>query len=399
MELKQTKLAASSRLRIVVLGYIVRGPLGGLVWHHLQYVLGLHLLGHEVLFLEDSDDYPSCYQPDSYEMSSDPAYGLQFIQQAFAPYGLGDKWAYFDAHKQCWYGQTAIQVHRFIHNTDVLLNLSGVNVLREASLFQIPRRVLIDTDPAFTQIRHLSEAPAYAIAAQHNHFFTFGENFGQPECSIPDDGFNWQATRQPVVLDLWPQSPGNTNQPWTTVMQWDSYKVREWNQISYGMKSASFEPYLDLPQHCTERFELALGSASAPREQLSAMGWQLLDPLSVSRSPGDYQCFIAQSKGEWSIAKQGYVASYSGWFSERSAAYLASGRPVVLQDTGFTRFLEAGNGLLAFTTPLEALDALAEVNASYTRHTEAAREIAATYFEAAMVLRHLLERIFGTTPL
>ena len=230
MELKQTQLAASSRLRIVVLGYIVRGPLGGLVWHHLQYVLGLHLLGHEVLFLEDSDDYPSCYQPDSYEMSRDPAYGLQFIQQAFAPYGLSDKWAYYDAHELRWYGQTSTQVHRFIQSADVLLNLSGVNVLREVTLLQIPQRVLIDTDPAFTQIRHLSEPAAYTLATQHNHFFTFGENFGLPECSIPDDGFQWRATRQPVVLDLWPQSPGNSSQPWTTVMQWDSYRVREWNQ-------------------------------------------------------------------------------------------------------------------------------------------------------------------------
>ena len=247
--------------------------------------------------------------------------------------------------------------------------------------------------------RSLSEPAAYTLATQHNHFFTFGENFGLPECSIPDDGFQWRATRQPVVLDLWPQSPGNSSQPWTTVMQWDSYRVREWNQIQYGMKSASFEPYLDLPQQSVEHFELALGSASAPREQLSALGWQLLDPLSVSRSPGDYQSFIAQSKGEWSIAKQGYVASCSGWFSERSAAYLASGRPVVLQDTGFSRFLEVGQGLLAFTTPREALTALAEVHAAYARHTEAAREIAIDYFDAAKVLRHLLERIFSAAPL
>jgi hypothetical protein len=394
MELIRQSLAPSERLRIVVLGYIVRGPLGGLVWHHLQYVLGLHLMGHEVLFLEDSDDYPSCYQPLTYEMSSDASYGLAFLQQTFASYDLADKWAYYDVHQQRWYGKSAQEVHVFLQQADCLLNLSGVNVLREAALLQIPHRALIDTDPAFTQIRHLSEPDAHSVAAQHNAFFTFGENYGLAYCHIPSDGFAWQATRQPVVLELWTPQPANPHRPWTTVMQWDSYQVREWAGISYGMKSASFTPYFEVPNLCTEKFELALGSASAPREHLLALGWHLIDPLSISQRAEDYQQYLTYSKGEWSVAKQGYVQSGSGWFSERSAAYLASGRPVVLQDTGFCRYLETGRGLMAFTSRSESLEAIQMVCADYALHCAAAREIAATYFEAAKVLGHLLERIF-----
>lgn len=394
MELKREQLSAASRLRIVVLGYIVRGPLGGLVWHHLQYVLGLHLLGHEVLFLEDSDDYPACYWPETYEMSTDPTYGLQFLQQVFSRYGLANHWAYFDAHRQCWHGKTGQEVQSFLQDADGMLNLSGVNVLREPALLDIPHRALIDTDPAFTQIRHLKEEAAYTLAAQHNAFFTFGENYGQPDCLIPEDGFPWWPTRQPVVLELWPLKPALTNRAWTSVMQWDSYRVQEWQGQVFGMKSASFQAYENLPQYSQEQFQLAMGSASAPRDQLSTMGWQILDPLGVSRTPDDYQTFIQNSKGEWSIAKAGYVLSQSAWFSERSAGYLASGRPVIVQDTGFSKFLDTGMGVLAFNNIEEALTALDEVNVAYDQHCRAAREIAANYFEASKVLNQLLEMIF-----
>ena len=381
----------SSKANIVIAGFIVGGPLGGLVWHHLQYVLGLHIMGHNVLFVEDSDDYASCYNPQTHQLSTDPSYGLSFIHQVFTQYGLQQYWAYYQQSKNRWHGKTEQQVKEFINTADLFINLSGVHPLREMFL-KIPVRIFLDTDPVFTQIRNLTEPAAFEIARRHNVFFSYGENFGKPGCSIPDDGFNWQPTRQPVFLNAWQYSTGNKNAKFTTVMQWDSYKVREYNNLLYGMKSASFEEYFSLPKKVSDKFELALGSATAPKEKLRAAGWGVTDSVAVTITPASYQQFIQQSKGEWSIAKHGYVASYSGWFSERSTGYLASGRPVVVQDTGFSDFIETGRGLFSFTSPGEAIAAIEAINNNYGAHCKWAREIAITYFKFDTVLTDLLQR-------
>jgi len=328
----------NSKLRILVLGYIVRGPLGGLVWHHLQYVLGLKKLGHDVVFLEDSDDYAACYNPLTGEFDTDANYGLRFIDSVFKKLNLGGLWAYHDAHTNQWFGKTRAEMFDFFASTDVLLNLSGMNPLREW-LLQIPKRAFTDTDPAFTQIRHLTDRNARQLAEKHNYFFSFGENFGHADCSIPKDGFEWKPTRQPLVLDCWKISKGVQNSSWTTVMQWDSYRTLEYEGQIFGMKSASFDEYVDLPEITGEKFELAIGSANAPRDFLQNKGWKVINPLIPTRTPWTYQKYIQNSKAEWTVAKQGYASSKSGWFSERSAAYLASGRPVLTEETGFSQFI------------------------------------------------------------
>jgi hypothetical protein len=371
------------------MGYIVRGPLGGLVWHHLQYILGLVKLGHDVYFLEDSDDYESCYDPQTDSMGTDPSFGLQFLNQTLTHFNLSDRWAYFDAHRNNWFGFP--NAKELCATADVLLNVSGVNPLR-SWCESIPRRVFVDTDPAFTQIRHLQDPQAQDLASRHNAFFTFAENFSQTGCAIPDDGFPWQPTRQPIVLDAWKASPGDPNSSWTTVMQWDSYSSREYEGRHYGMKSESFGPYMHLPEVSGQTFSLAVGSSSAPRSALASHGWKVSNPLEVIGTPFDYQQFISGSKGEFSVAKHGYVTSRSGWFSERSAAYLASGRPVVTEDTGFSKFLPLGKGLFAFSSMSEAVDALETVSANYEEHCRHARRIAEDYFNADLVLSSLLER-------
>lgn len=383
----------SSRLRIVVLGYIVRGPLGGLAWHHLQYVLGLRRLGHDVYFIEDSDDYPACYDPTRDALSTDPTYGLKFIDDAFQRLRLDGRWAYHDAHAARWHGLAATRALDICASADLLLNLSGVNPLRDW-MIDIPARALVDTDPAFTQIRHLTDDAAHALAAQHTVFFTFAGNIGQHDSLVPSDGFAWQPTQQPVVLDAWPATVGRAGGKWTTVMQWDSYRAREYAGKRYGMKSESFADYAELPARAGEIFELALGSATAPRELLKSRGWLLRDPLEVTRDPWSYQRYIRESKAEWSIAKHGYVASRSGWFSERSAVYLASGRPVLTQETGFSEWLPTGAGLLAFSTPEDALDGIEEINRRYEFHCRAAREAATEFFDARRVLSRFIERAF-----
>jgi hypothetical protein len=384
-------VGSSQRLRILVLGYIVRGPLGGLAWHHLQYVLGLSRLGHDVYFLEDSEDYDACYDPTQDRLTKDPSYGLAFAADAFTRLRLEDRWAYYDAHTNAWLGPAARKVGELCSAADVLLNVSGVNPLRPW-VEQVPTRVLIDTDPAFTQIRHLTDPKSHALAVKHNRFFTFAENIRRAECTIPDDGLAWSATRQPVVMDAWPETPGPEKGPLTTVMQWDSYPALEYEGRSFGMKSESFGPFLDLPSELPECFELALGSADAPRSLLEKMGWGLLDPRIPTRDPWTYQEYIQGSKGEFSVAKEAYVSSRSGWFSERTCAYLASGRPAIVQDTGFSDWLPTGLGLMRFSDKAEAVAGIEKINQDYRRHCRAARELVGDYFEAGRVLLELLAR-------
>jgi hypothetical protein len=393
--LGKSKPGPNSRLRILVQGYIVRGPLGGLAWHHLQYVMGLAALGHDVCFVEDSDDFPGCYDPEREVVDTVPTYGLAFTARVFDRVGLGGRWAYFDAHDAGWIGPAADRMSTLRGEADILLNLSGVNPVRE-HFEDIPTRVLVDTDPVFTQIRHLTDSGALATTRKHTHFLSFGENFGSSGCTIPDDGFPWAPTRQPVVLDAWPVTPGPPGGPLTTVMQWDSYPAREYGGRHFGMKSRSFQEFEELPGQTSACFELALGSPSAPRERLYGLGWYLRDSREPTRDPWTYQRYIRESKAEFSVAKHGYVASRSGWFSERSAAYLASGRPVIVQNTGFTDWLPPGTpGIYPFQTVDEAAECIETVDRDYARCCRAAREAAAEVFDSRKVLTDLLTIVEG----
>jgi len=384
-------------LRIVVLGYVVRCPLGGMAWHYLQFALGLARLGHEVWYLEDSEDHRwSCYNPVTHEQNKSPEYGLAFAGSVFARVGLGDRWAYHDAHTATWHGPCADDAVSICESADVFLNISGANPVRPW-LKDVPCRVFIDTDPAFEQIRQLTVERRARRAAQHNAFFTFGENFGTPECAIPDDGLPWLPTRQPIVLSEWPVVARPERGMFTSVMQWDSYKEREYGGKVYGMKSKSFGDYIELPGRVEAELSLAIGSKSAPRPRLRELGWHLVDPLATTRDPWTYQAFLHSSAAEFSVAKHGYVVSRSGWFSERSAAYLASGRPVVAQDTGFGQWMRVGEGVLTFTNPDEAVKAIEAVCADYELHASAARTLAECYFDSDQVLRHLLSRAMSVS--
>jgi hypothetical protein len=324
-------------------------------------------------------------------MGTDPAYGMRFATAAFGRLGLGARWAYHDAHTARWLGPCAGGIRQVLREADLLLNVSGVNPLRP--WFEgIPARVLVDTDPVFTQVRHLTDPAARRNALGHTAFLTFGENAPAGRSGVPDDGLPWAATRQPVVLDAWPVTPGPQGARFTTVMQWDSYPAREYGGRRFATKAESFTPYLDLPGRVGPVLELALGSASAPRPLLRQKGWLLRDPLEVARDPWTYQSYLQQSKAEFTVAKHGYVVTRSGWFSERSAAYLASGRPVVTQDTGLSGLLPTGRGLLTYTNPEEAVAAIEAVNGRYEEHCRAARDIAEAYFDARRVLPQLIER-------
>lgn len=385
-----------SSLRIVVLGYVVRCPLGGMFWHHAQYALGLRELGHDVWFFEDSEDYPCCYDPNRHETSTDATFGLGFTERAFGRLGMSERWAYFDAHQDRWHGPAADRRNEVFTTADVLINISGVNPVR-SWLRDVPRRVYIDTDPVFEQVLQLSRPERRRRADAHNRFFTFGECVAAGTSEAPDDGRPWLATRQPIVRSLWPVRPPDPSAPFTSVMQWESYPAREYAGRRFGMKSESFEPFVDLPRRLPNvRFQLALGSVGAPRERLGRHGWEIRDPLEVTRTPWSYRSYLGSSIGEIGVAKHGYVAGRSGWFSERSAAYLASGRPVLLQETGYSESIESGTGVVPFNDLEAAVEGVMSIVSDYRRHSAAASDIAATYFDAHKVLGRLLEQATGS---
>jgi hypothetical protein len=362
-------------------------------WHYAQYALGLHELGHDVWLFEDSDDYPCCYDPTTHQTGVDPEFGLGFLARSLDPLGLGDRWAYFDAHGKRWHGPAADRRRGLFETADVVINISGANPLRPW-LAEVPHRVYVDTDPIFEQIRQVTVPERRGRADAHNHFFTFGQGVAAGTAEAPDDGRPWRATRQPVVLSLWPVVPGDRSGPFTTVMQWESYRAREFDGRRYGMKSESFREYMSLPRSLPGvRLQLALGSPRAPRRLLEQHGWEIADPLEVTRDPTSYQAYICGSAAELSVAKHGYVAGRSGWFSERSAAYLASGRPVLSQSTGFPAWLECGSGLVPFDGLESAVEGAERILSDYGHHCAAARDLAETYFDSAAVLSELLEQV------
>ena len=382
-------LGAIEAMRILVLGYMVRSGMGGIAWHYLHYVVGLARLGHDVYFMEDSGDVEwSCHHPKTGALDTDPSEGLEFTSSVFDRLGFGDRWAYYDAHRARWLGPAGHDAVGIFRSADAFINVSGSNAIRPWSE-GVPIRVMIDTDPALHQIRNNLEPERRERSLAHTHFFSFGENIGSPISRIPTDGFVYHPTRQPFVLDLWPESPGSRSGAFTSIMHWESYAPREYGDIRYGMKGPSFEPYVDVPRHTTARLELALGGP-APRADLRASGWEIRNPLDVSVDPWDYRRYIEGSKGEFGIAKQAYVVSRSGWFSERTVGYLASGRPVVVQDTGFGAWLSPTPAVRPFGTLEQATAALDEVEADYESACRAARGVAEEYFDYRDVLGRLL---------
>ncbi|MDB5121549.1 MAG: hypothetical protein JWN56_2767 [Sphingobacteriales bacterium] len=385
---------SAKRLRILVLGYIIRGPIGGMTWHHLQYFLGLYQMGHDVYFLEDSGNTAyCCYDPQRNITDKDPAYGLDYALHVFKRVGLEKRWAYYNHHTHNWQGPLGKKALNIIASADMLLNLSCSNPIRPW-LEGVPVRALIDTDPVFTQIRNLIDLQRKELSNQHNVFFTFGENYGQQDCEIPNDGFPWQPTRQPIVLDAWPVLPSSHKSSFTTVMKWESYPGHLYDGRYFGMKGDSFADYWTIPSQSNYPLEMAMSDDTAPRQLLLDNGWHVSNPFDISTDPWKYQGYIQRSRAEFSIAKHGYVVGKTGWFSERSAGYLASGRPVVLQDTGFSKWVETKKGLFPFKNIEEALEGIKSVSKDYQHHCIAARKLAEEYFNAPDVLNHLIHKSY-----
>ncbi len=382
---------AGSKLNILVSGMIAAVPhQGGATWAVLQYLLGFRRLGHQVHFVEPLD--PAALRPKgvSLALSTNAAY----FRQVAAAFGLEQDAALLLKGTQQTFGLDYEEVRRRARRAEVLLNISGM--LEDEELIQhIPVRVYLDLDPAFNQLWHATQGIDMRFD-RHTHFVTVGLALGQADCKAPTCGLSWIATLQPVVLEHWRAARGITYNALTTVGNWRGYGSIQYQGISYGQKAHSLRRFIDLPTRTSERFLLALAIHPDERKDLAALrsnGWRLVDPAQVADSPSSYHKFIQGSKAEFGIAKSGYVAARCGWFSDRSACYLASGRPVIAQETGFSRFLPTGEGLFAFETSEDVLRALEALCDDYERHARAARQIACEYFSSNKVLTRMLERV------
>jgi glycosyltransferase involved in cell wall biosynthesis len=281
---------------------------------------------------------------------------------------------------------------RLYREADALVNVCGATRLTEEHL-RCPVRVYVETDPVFEQIR-VAEGDQRAIAAleDHTHFFTYGENLGRPDCPIPLEKFAWRTTRPPVISDLWESPLDLSAERFTTVATWKNVgkDIRFRGEMYYWSKHMNFQRVLDLPRRTRQPLELALGvDDPVMRELFVRYGWILTDPFEVSRDLDVYRAHVRGSRGEFTVAKDLVARTRSGWFSDRSVCYLAAGKPVVTQDTGFGKHVPAGAGLLSFDTVEEAVAALEEVNRDYPYHSRAARQLAEEYFDAERVLGRL----------
>jgi hypothetical protein len=255
-----------------------------------------------------------------------------------------------------------------------------------------PRRAFVDVDPMFTQVELLKNGSHKASALEHyDTFFTEGVRIGRPDCTIPTGGKRWIPARTAIATNLWRADAAGGHGPITTVMNWSSGNDISFDGRTYGYKNREFDRFTDLPSRVDRRCVVALGGRAAPRDRLRELGWQIENPLEVTNSIPAYQQFIADSYADLGIAKHAYVASRSGWFSDRSTCYMASGRPVLHQDTGLADCLPVGEGVLLFNDVDEAVEALREVQSDYARHSRGARALAEEHFEASKVFRRMIE--------
>lgn len=407
----------TSSLNIIVTGIIAEHPgLGGVAWDYIQYAAGLKRLGHRITYLEDSGSWP--YNLDGGPtgddwVQRDPAPNVAHLQRVMQRFGLGDDWAYRFPVDDRWFGLSDAARKDAIAGADLLINVSGTLEFPERYRGR-GRMVYIDSDPVFTQAKIArGDAEFAARVAAHDRHFSFGEKHSD---RVPATGHIWRPTRQPILLDAWHVNtpPGDA---FTTVMSWTSYKPLTFAGRSFGQKDIEFKKFIELPSRVPGAvLEVALGptrhsdwedetaalppAAAAlvrahpewgPRELLRAAGWRIVDALALTPDLDSYRDYIARSKAEWSVAKHGYVAGSAGWFSCRSACYLAAARPVVVEDTGFSAVLPTGEGLFAFRDLDEAAAAIVEVEAHYPRHAAAARALAETYFDSDRVLTKLIE--------
>jgi hypothetical protein len=374
-------------------GYVVHCPLGGYIWQAIHYLHGFRDAGIEPFFYEDTRHTLEAFDPIHRSSGADYQAGLALAAEAFSRAGFGDSWAFFDAQRNKWAGAGRDAARAAFASARILVNAGGVH------RFGAPERaaktnVYIDIDPAYTQIRLAGgDQVLRELLYEHDVHFTFGENIGSPSCRIPTGGLRWHPTRQPIAVDLWRTGPAPAQGLFTTIGTWSSggRDVELDGEYYSWRKRDEWEKIVDLPRTSAVSFLLAMEvKDGTDLAWLKAHGWLVRDPIAISRDADRYREFVRGSRAEFTTAKDVNVRLRSGWFSDRSACYLAAGRPVVTQDTGFDERLPVGEGLFAWRDLAGALAAVQAIVDEPLRHGAAARRIAEEHFAAPRVIRDLL---------
>lgn len=385
-------------LRLVVLGMMGRCPFGGQTWLYLNWMRGLSRLGHQVWYVEDDTVWP--YDPIKASLTDDCSYAIGHIERCMGQIGLSEQWAFRLANRRdaCW-GLSETKLNELYKSCDALLNIVGATILGEGHL-RAPLRVFVETDPVTAELQLASGVDFRRQEFDKHHYIvTYGENYGAGDCRVPLNGLErkYRTTRQAVDLDLWPMAYEPHARCFTTI---GNYRQQgsdvEYNgEVYYWSKHHEWEKFASLPGRVCQPFELAMKlDAAEDRRRLESNGWQLTPPLEMSLDIfGAYPDYFRRSRGAFTVAKDQNIRLRSGWFSEREACYLACGKPVVTQDTGFSNILPTGEGLFGVSTVEEAVAAIDCINSDYRQHCEAARAIAEEFFAAEKVAAKLLSDI------
>ena len=398
------------RLNIVVVGTMASDPYAGMAWMNMQIVVGLSRLGHNVYYFETTSTWP--HNPVLGMRVDNTDYAIPYLKKVAQEFGIADKWAYrcsFSKDKE-WLGLSKAKAEDLLVNADLVFNVSGATRFEEEGL-KVGRLVYFGTDPVYHEIKYAEGDKAVtSFIAEHHDVVTYGENIGNPDCPIPPLPRLRAKTRQAILIDYW-KNGEPCKKEFTTVGNWkQGGRDLIFNGETYfWSKHHEFMKFIDLPKRINQPIELAmnlakpetishgegtvvpsLGLAGDEYTLLTSNGWKLVDAPSFTTEPWPYRDYIVSSRGEFTFAKDQNIRLNSGWFSERSACYLAAGRPVITQDTGFGRTLPTGEGLFAFNTMDEIISAFDAINSDYKRHSKAASDIAEEYFKAETVLEKLL---------
>jgi hypothetical protein len=382
-----------SKGKIIVFGILFWYPLAGVTYQFLHYLIGLKRLGYDPYYVEDSGRW--VYDPLINDLSPDATGNLSSVVPILEAHGFSDRWAFRGNYPdgQC-YGMTESQILQLYKDADAFLNVTGAQEIREEHM-ACPRRIYVESDPFASQakIANGDESMIAAVKA-HDTLFTFGENINASDCDIPATPFNWFPTRQPIVMDLWNNSDKFESKTYNTITTWHNKgkNIEYQGDTYYWTKDREFEKFLELPKLRKVSFELAATVDEEVRQRLNNHGWQLANSVEISKNIDKYREYIQQSRGEFTVARDQYVRPNTGWFSDRSACYLAAGRPVITQETKFSKFLPTGKGLFPFKTMEDILAAVDEIESDYESNCRAAREIAEEYFDAEKVVGSLMAR-------
>jgi len=371
---------------------------GGEAWVRLNWILGFKQLRFSVYFLEQLDR-KSCVDAQGRETAFEDSVNLAYFKQVTEQFGLSGAAALIYDNGAQVYGLTVAEILELAEAADLLVNISG-HLSLASVMSRVRRKAYIDIDPGFTQFWHSDASTEFKVGG-HDFYFTIGENISTSGCSIPAANIRWRPTRQPVVLEHWPVVLDGGGGHFTTVASWRGpYGPVGYNGKTFGLKVHEFRKFVELPKRAPGTFEIALDIHPAEARDLDLLreyGWRIVDPKVATAEPHAFRDYVQTSGAEFSVAQGVYVETNSGWFSDRTTRYLASGKPALVQETGFCRNLPVGEGLVSFRTLDDAVSGAERIARDYDSHCLAARTLAEEYFDSDKVLGRFIEEV-GIAP-